>query len=109
MTGVGHCDAAGGEQEDALADALLVSIDREGATSDEINSTLRLVGLHHREIEDDGLAFPQSLNGPRHFIKAAGFHHIHLGRSIADAGHADHVGSRQITTEIKRVGVTNGC
>ena len=36
MTGVGHGDAAGGEQEDAFADALLVSIDREGATSDEV-------------------------------------------------------------------------
>ena len=85
-----------------------MSIDREGATSNEINSTLGLVGLHHREVEDHRLALPQRLNGPRHFIEAAGFHHIHLGHSIADAGHADHVGSRQITTQVKRVGVSNG-
>ena len=94
MTGVGDGDTAGGKQEDALSDALLMAIDREGAASDEVDGTLRLIGLHHREIEDDRLALPQSLNGPRHLIKAAGFHHIHLSRGVADAGHADHVGSR---------------
>ena len=98
MTGVGDGDAAGGKQENALADTLLVTIDGEGATSHEVNSPLRLVGLHHREVENDGLALPQSLDGPRHFIEAAGLHHIHLSRSIADAGHTDHVGSRQVTT-----------
>ena len=40
MAGVGHCDAAGCEQKDAFADALLMTIDGEGATGDEINSTL---------------------------------------------------------------------
>ena len=44
MTGVGNGDAAGGEQEDALADTFLVTIDREGATGYEVNGTLAWSG-----------------------------------------------------------------
>ena len=78
VAGVGDRDAAGGEQEDALADALLVPVDGEGAACDEINRTLSLVRFHHRQIEDDGLALTQGLNGLGHFIEAARLHQIHL-------------------------------
>ena len=54
MTGVGHRDTAGCEQKDAFTDPFLMTINSEGATSDEINSPLCLVGFHHRQVEDDG-------------------------------------------------------
>ena len=43
MAGVGHGDATGGKQEDAFAHSLLVTVDGEGATGDEIDRTLGLV------------------------------------------------------------------
>ena len=80
MAGVGHCDAAGCEQKDAFADPLLMTIDGEGATGYEVNSTLGLIGLHHREVQDDRFALPQGLNRAGHFIETAGFHQVHLRR-----------------------------
>ena len=93
MTGVGHGDAAGGEQEDAFTHPLLVSVDGEGATGHEIHRPLGLIRFHHRQIEDDGLALTQGLNRPGHFIEAAGLHQIHFSGGSADARHADHIGS----------------
>jgi hypothetical protein len=108
VTGVGDRDATGGEQEDALADALLMSVDGEGASRDEIDRALSLIRFHHREIEDDGLALAQGLDGAGHFIEAARLHQIHLRSGGADARHADHIGSGQAVAEIEGVAVGNG-
>ena len=70
-----------------------MAIDGIGATSDEINGALSLVGLHHRQVQDDGLALAQRLDGFGHLIEAARFHHQNFRSSGGDAGHADHIGA----------------
>ena len=70
-----------------------MAIDGEGATRHKIHRPLGLIGLHHREVEDHGLAFPQGLDGPGHLIEAAGLHQVHLGHRGGNAGHTDHIGA----------------
>ena len=84
-----------------------MTIDGERATRDEINSPLCLIGLHHRQVEDDGLALPQRLNGSGHLIKTARFHQVHFRPGSTDARHADHVRSGQVLAEIEGIAVAN--
>lgn len=75
-------DAARREQEDAFADALLMSVECEGSARDEVYGALGLVGIHHRQVQDDGFALAQGLNGLGHFLEGARFHDHHFGNAV---------------------------
>ncbi|MOA26900.1 hypothetical protein D3C78_1477320 [compost metagenome] len=70
----------GGEQEDRLADLLLVAVEGVAGAGHEVHQALALVGGQAHQVEDDGLARAQVVEDGEGLIEAAGLDHHDLGR-----------------------------
>lgn len=66
-------DGGGGEEEDSVADSLLMAVDGVGGAAEEVYDSLALFGVQHVEIQQDALAAAEVLDDFQGLFERAGF------------------------------------